>query len=148
MCSRSRSCLLPGKNMYSCKTQKEFPFSQKGKQIMISTVERNVYWFVNFYQRYSGSLKGTVFSTETINSMRTDIMLALCYLLQGEEQGQSCGGQSVLFEPRWKVETTPDNNKSQAALDSHWWGETTWLWIEGHKWLREVVLYVLLCYNG
>ena len=133
------------KSLY--KTQEEFPFSQKGKQIMISTVGRNVYWSVNPYQRYSGSFKGTVFSTETINSMRIDTMLVLRHLLQGEEQGQSHGGQSVLFEPKWKVETKPGNSKSQAALDSQWWGETTWLCIEGHKWLTEVVLYVLLCYN-
>lgn len=147
MCSRSRSCLLPGENMYGYKTQEEFSFSQKGKQIMISTVGRNVYWSVNPYQRYSGSFKGTVFSTETINSMRIDTMLVLRHLLQGEEQGQSHGGQSVLFEPKWKVETKPGNSKSQAALDSQWWGETTWLCIEGHEWLTEVVLYVLLCYN-
>ena len=56
---------------------------------MISTVERNIYWFVNLYQRYSGSLKGTVFSTETINSMRIDIMLVLFIVIYCKEKNNA-----------------------------------------------------------
>ena len=106
MCSRSRSCLPPGQKMYGYKTQEEFPFSQKGKQIMISTVERNVYWFVNPYQRYSGTLKGTVFSTETINSMRIDIMLVLFIVIYCKEKNNAnhmVGIPYVLNQgERWK----------------------------------------------